>query len=99
MVSWKDESRVKLSINNSKMTPFLIDDLKFNVELPENSVCDEVLPCVSGGYNFESCGWWYKIPLEELNEHKKQGKRIEVEFGGASESGKFATEVKYSIDL
>ena len=80
-----------LVINKLPTEPFLIENVQFTAEIPNNHVLDQNLP--AGSYQFNSSGWWYKIPVED----QEAGGDITIRFGGKNKQENFETDVQYII--
>jgi hypothetical protein len=84
-----DNFSKSLVIDNVPKETFLIEDVQFTAEIPNNHVLDQNLP--AGTYQFNSSGWWYKIPVEDQDGY------ITVRFGWKNKQENFETDVQYII--
>jgi hypothetical protein len=82
-----------LTIDGVQKQPILKEGISFTATVPDNHVLDVNVP--SGEYEFESSGWWYKIPIEE----QEKGKDIKIRFGGKNTEANFETEVEYIVSI
>ena len=91
-ISENDFSKT-LFIDGIQKPPFLKEGISFPADVPDNNVLDVNVP--AGRYEFESSGWWYKIPIEE----QQEGRDIRIRFGGKNMPENFETEVEYVVSI